>query len=62
MGYRAEHFYYETRKKGRTEKLAGQGIHHEFVQEGNRFVNKLFTELCLAKSCFISLIYLSKRI
>ena len=42
----------------------------EFVQEGNRFVNKLLdlicalelTELCLAKSCFISLIHMSKRI
>ena len=62
MGYRAEHFYYETRNKARSEKLAGQGIHHarqimrinvlaflpsvfEFVQEGKRFVNKLFN-LC----------------
>ena len=40
----------------------------EFVQEGNRFVNffnlcpSLLIELCLVKSCFISLIHLSKRI
>ena len=85
MGYRAEHFYYETRNRARLEKLAGQGIHHArrimrtYLQFCHQFLNlfkketvlltnffnlcpSLLTELCLAKSCFISLIHLSKRI
>ena len=57
MGYRAEHFYRETQNKARAEKIGGPSnssrtTNHEnvlailssvfeFVQEGNRFVNKL---------------------